>query len=145
MITTIQASAATRVAGARPRRSDGGGRFQVPEPAGGMEAAETTATAAPTDLGGLLALQEEPGAEAKDRQARARGTAILAELAALQRTMLGDGDDGQVSTRLEHLVADPPSATDPALAAVLRQITLRARIEALRHRARRLPATGNGP
>ncbi len=88
--------------------------------------------AAEVALGGLLLLQEDPGqADDQDRPRRHAGL-VLDELAALQRALLGSGDTGAIAERLRHLLETVPPATDPALAAAIRMVTLRARIETAR-------------
>jgi hypothetical protein len=84
-------------------------------------------------LGGILALQEDHADLDPDQRARAGGAAILADLGALQLASLGHGDAPAIARRLEGMVAGLPTAADPALSGILRLITLRARIEALRH------------
>jgi len=84
-------------------------------------------------LAGLLAVQEEAVEPPADRAARRRGRALLAELSGLQRDLLGAGVDGARLVRLRALAAEvPPAATDPALAAALAAIVLRARVELAR-------------
>jgi hypothetical protein len=86
-------------------------------------------------LAGLLALQAEDGDEARDREARRRGHDMLAELAALQRTLLAEGGvPVDQLRRLEALAADPPSASDPRLCGVIEAIKLRVRVELARFR-----------
>lgn len=115
---------------ASPRRRRAGVTFAMPRPA---EASPATNAAVP--LGGLLALQEvaesavEPPA---DREARRRGHALLAELAALQRDILGDGVTAERLARLRGLAEDIPAAVHPALREALAATVLRARIELAR-------------
>jgi hypothetical protein len=92
---------------------------------------ETTATS----LSGLLALQEADAPVLRDRRAQRRGQDLLAALAALQRALLAGGDPADVLGRLASLATDLPSAVDPRLAAVLRAIGLRARVELARDRS----------
>jgi hypothetical protein len=129
MITGIDTRGIARPTTARGRSA--AGRFQVADapadPAGVRAEAATTVS-----LGGLLAMQEEPRADDRNRRARAGGVAILAELAAMQRACLEDGDASAVAQRLDGLVASLPDAADPGLAGVVRLIALRARIEMLR-------------
>lgn len=129
MITGIDTRGIGGASAARGRPRSG--RFQVSDtpadPAGVRAEAATTVS-----LGGLLAMQEDPRADDRNRRARAGGAAILAELAALQHACLDDGDATGVAQRLEGLVASLPDAADPGLAGVVRLIALRARIEMLR-------------
>lgn len=129
MITGIDTRGIARTPAVKGR--PGSGRFQVSDaptdPVGVRAEAATTVS-----LGGLLAMQEEPRADERNRRARAGGAAILAELAAMQRACLGDGDAAGVAQRLDGLVASLPDAADPGLAGVVRLIALRARIEMLR-------------
>lgn len=100
-------------------------------------AAGVAAAAAPASLLGLLALQEGETDAARDRAARRHGDALLRELAALQRGLLGDADDlpGTLA-RLAALTEEGGEAANPDLAGIVRAVTLRARIEL----ARRVPA-----
>jgi len=110
----------------RPARGPAG--FRV---ANGRAAAAGPATAPEeVSLAGMLALQELPDPELADREARRRGQDLLAELAALQRDMLGAG--GADSGRLARLAEAVPTAADPGLRAVVAGIALRARIEIAR-------------
>lgn len=121
----------------RPR--EGVGEFRASDRAGaGTAAAGVSATSAPGSLLGLLALQEDETGAERDRAARRHGDALLRELAALQRGLLGD--EAEVMTalsRLAVLTEQAQEAADPGLAAIVRAVALRARIEV----ARRVPAT----
>ena len=129
MITGIETRAIARNPAARGRT--GAARFEVSD-SGGDAAAERAGAATAVSLGGLLAMQEESRADDRNQRARAGGAAILAELAAMQRACLEDGDASAVAQRLDGLVASLPDAADPGLAGVVRLIALRARIEMLR-------------
>ncbi|CAH2599713.1 conserved protein of unknown function [Rhodovastum atsumiense] len=99
------------------------------------------------DLGGtagialetMLALQEAEGAASRDRQARRHAQDILAELAALQRGLLGAGQGGGPDPgalrRLAALAGQVPLAADPALRDIVAAVTLRARVELARRHA----------
>lgn len=129
MITGIDTRGIARTPATRGR--SGAARFQV-SGTGGDASAERAGVATAVSLDGLLAMQEEPRADDRNQRARAGGAAILAELAAMQRACLGDGDPSGVARRLDGLVASLPDADDPGLAGVVRLIALRARIEMLR-------------
>ena len=122
---TAPSSAATsRVHGA-------GGGFRMPD--GGQAAA--TPGVGPTmavGLAGMLALQEVQGQAVGDREARRHGHDMLAELVALQRSLLGP-DAAANLARLARLAEAVPTATDPTLREAISAIALRARIEIARH------------
>jgi hypothetical protein len=133
--------AATIRATDTPRPADAaasGAAFRLPaEPAG---ASGTAAAALPArGLDALLALQETAASTGdpatRDREARRHGRDLLEELAALQRALLsgaaGDAGDPALG-RLGALLQSMPAATDPGLAAVLRAVSLRARLELAR-------------
>ena len=89
------------------------------------------ARSAPVEASLMLALQEQAGAEAGDGQARRHGQRLLAALAELQRSMLcGGGSD--TLEELSRLSGQEEQAVDPVLAAVIRSIRLRARLELAR-------------
>ncbi|MBR0657567.1 flagellar assembly protein FliX, partial [Plastoroseomonas arctica] len=90
------------------------------------------AAAVPPGLS-LLALQETGAAAERDARARARGAALIATLAALQTGLLRGSVDSAVTARLAAL-SEGEAAADPALAALLADITLRARVELARLR-----------
>jgi hypothetical protein len=99
--------------------------------------AATTATAAaqgsaPAQPVGLLALQEAGPVAERDARARRRGEALLQSLSELQLGLLGGRLD---PARLRALAALVPGeeAADPALAAAIAAIRLRARVELARH------------
>jgi hypothetical protein len=107
-------------------RTDAAG-FMVPAeapPAGPSACAGAEAAG----LVGMLALQERGEAERRDRDAHRRGLALVAELAALQRAILADGADPACLARLAALAAGLPEAADPALAALVRAVALRAKV-----------------
>jgi hypothetical protein len=96
-------------------------------------------------LEGMLALQSVDESQERDRAAHKRGKAMLAALSRLQRAVLG-GDDPAVTLRaLSELAVDGPPAADPGLAAILRAVVLRSRVEVARaeveRRSRSLIAT----
>ncbi len=124
--------AATRAGLAPPRGSRPAAGFRVPE----HGRAPATAAAAEVALSGMLALQEIDDPEQRDRAARRRGQALLAELAALQRTLLSAAGDIPAAGlhRLAALAQAVPLATDPALRQAVAAIVLRCRVELARYR-----------
>jgi hypothetical protein len=109
-----------------PRLRGDAGSFAVPVP---VAAASATAMAA---LDGLLAVQEAAAEPWREREARRRGHALLAELTALQRDLLADQVSGSRLARLRALAADVQLPANPALRAALEAVVLRARIELVR-------------
>ena len=93
-----------------------------------MRPANISATP-PLGLDGMLALQGVDDPLARDNAARKRGKAMIAALSDLQRAMLAQDDPSLTLRSLSELAADHPDAADPALAAVLRSVVLRARVE----------------
>ena len=90
------------------------------------------AAAAPVALETLLALQQVDDAPEQDRRARGHGQAMLVALGRLQRALLGGGDLAGSLAELRGLAESVPQAADPALAAAVAQVVLRARIELAR-------------
>ncbi|MCK8783185.1 hypothetical protein M0638_02175 [Roseomonas sp. NAR14] len=120
----------TGPAAANPPAGRGG--FRVGDaPARPEEAAPVTAPALPV---GLLGLQEEDGARERDRRAWRRGQALLRELQAMQRELLGGLADPARPARLAAL-AEGEAAADPALRETLDALVLRARLEIARRGA----------
>ncbi len=114
---------------ARASRGSVGGFSLGGVPADGTAAAQG---AAPAQAIGLLALQEIAPAAERDARARKRGEALLRSLSDLQVGLLDRSLD---PARLRALAALVPGddAADPALAAALSAIRLRARVELARH------------
>ncbi len=112
----------------RPRTGSG---FAVPTD-------QPAATRGPVSAGAvlhssMLALQEAETETVRDREARRHGQAMLRGLAALQRALLRHGGAPEATlTELAALADAVPEATSPPLAALVRSITLRARIELAR-------------
>jgi hypothetical protein len=125
------------VRGARAPRAAGG--FAVPD---GAAAPAVAATGAATALGGLLALQQAESREPAEQRARRHAAAALRDLAGLQAELLGAGADPARRARLEALALDTAedgeTSVPPALAEILAEVRLRARVEL----ARRRPAQG---
>lgn len=113
-------------------RAAGADRFTVgsaPASAAQPRAAEAAQASVPACM---LILQEIGAETPQDRAAGRHGRALLSALARLQRQLLGAPDDGAALHELAELAASVPSATDPAVAAVLRAVVLRARVELAR-------------
>jgi hypothetical protein len=129
---------------ARTRPRSGGAAFvlapETPEAeagAAGEPVAGGIAAAGVSGLAALLALQESEAASARDRAARRHGQALLEDLAALQRGLLAGllgpgGVDPALPGRLAALAEQVPEAADPALAAIISAIAVRARVELAR-------------
>jgi hypothetical protein len=83
-------------------------------------------------LDGILALQEQVADAIRDRQARQHGHTLLQALAALQHALLYGAGESESLRHLALLLAEAPPASDPALAAILQGITLRAQVELAR-------------
>lgn len=122
-------SRAEPVRGRRIRGAAGQPSFGVAE--AGTTEVETGCAASGVALPSLLAMQEAQSAALQDREARRHGQAVIQELAALQRGMLGES--GPDLTRLAGLAERTIDAADPALAGILRAIQLRAGIELARY------------
>lgn len=87
-------------------------------------------------LESMLLLQAVDEAAERDRSARKHGNAMIAALSDLQRAMLADEDPSLALRSLSELAAAGPEAADPGLAAVLRAVVLRSRIEVARRERR---------
>jgi hypothetical protein len=128
----------TRIAGvsgttSAPRRvTRGPGGFALPDGAGETPQAQGTAGVAPV----LLALQEDGARRSRGRRSAAWASLALEELQGLQLDLLRSGPD---PARLERLaaLADSAGAAEPALAGLLEDVALRARVELARYRAAR--------
>ncbi len=108
------------------------GGFRLPDAAPEAAAARAaTSVAAPAP--GLLALREDDRRR-RDARARQRASALLDELALLQLALLNGSADSAALERLAAL-AEGGDAADPALAAILAAVALRARIELVRREA----------
>lgn len=117
------------IRGGRAGRGAGGFRIDAAAPdAAGVGAAEAPAAASAI---GLLALQESAPAAERDARAHRRGEAMLRELAALQRDLLGGRADPARLRRLADLAAGE-AAADPVLAEAVAAIALRVRVELAR-------------
>ena len=129
-----------------PAQAQPTGRAGFSVPAGTAPACpDVRDVARPASVGAslMLALQEQAGAEAGDREARRHGHRLLAALSELQRAMLcGGGAD--TLRELSRLSEDEGQAADPVLAGVIRSIRLRARLELARAAKAANPPSGRG-
>lgn len=125
------------VRGARQSRAAGG--FAVPDGASTPAVAAAGLTSA---VGGLLALQQAESREPPEQRARRRAAAALHDLAGLQAELLGAAGDPRRLARLEGLAqeasADGDSPLPAALAEILAEVRLRARVELARRRPGRV-------
>jgi Class II flagellar assembly regulator len=83
-------------------------------------------------LESMLTLQAVDEAAERDRGARRHGAALIAALSDLQRALLASDDPAAAMRLLTDLAAGDPGAHDPGLAAILRAVILRARVEVAR-------------
>ena len=110
----------------------GEGRFFVESAANTPVQKARLSTVPAIGLDSMLALQTIHEAMERDRAARKRGTAMIAALTDLQRAMLAAEDPALALRSLSELATGGPLADDPGLAAVLRAIVLRSRVEVAR-------------
>ncbi len=117
---------------ARDDNKPGAGRFSIED--GGAPVGQNARPSSVTSIGldSMLALQAVDEAAERDRAARKRGNAILAALTRLQRTMLAAEDPSMALRDMNDLTSDTPVAEDPGLAAIVRAVVLRSRIEIAR-------------
>jgi len=113
-----------------PRAARSTAGFRLAAPGVTAEAGGAAAVAPPPGLS-LLALQETAAAAERDARARARGVALIAALAYLQAGLLRGRVDAALPDRLAAL-SEGEAAADPGLAALVADITLRARVELAR-------------
>lgn len=111
---------------------DTGGGLQAQKARFSTIASTGASTGAVMGLESMLALQSINEAIDRDRAARERGTAMIAALTDLQRAMLTEEDPALALRSLSALAVDGPLADDPELAAVLRAVVLRSRVEVAR-------------
>lgn len=111
---------------------DTGGGLQAQKARFSTITATGASTGAVMGLESMLALQSINEAIDRDRAARERGTAMIAALTDLQRAMLTEEDPALALRSLSALAVDGPLADDPELAAVLRAVVLRSRVEVAR-------------
>jgi hypothetical protein len=122
IVTTIRARSA----------SAAGGRFTVSDGAGAPARTQTTGGVAGLSLEGMLALQGEIDVQERDRRARRHADAMLTELAMLQRAILSGAATEDTLRQLAAMAEAVPAAADPQLAAMIRGIVLRGRVELAR-------------
>lgn len=132
----IQAPGTAGVAAPRPQPLPSGAAFgaRVAEQPASAAVRAPAGAVAPAALLGLLAVQEAEGDAARDRNARKRGKQMLDELARLQRALLSGRLDPSSLRALAALAGDPADAADPATAAIVRAVAVRARVELARFR-----------
>jgi hypothetical protein len=104
-------------------------KFVVTDGAGRLTQTARASSVAGIALDSMLALQAVDEATERNRSARKRGTAMLGALTKLQRAMLAGGDSAEVLRTLNELNNDTAVADDPGLAAIVRAIILRSRVE----------------
>ena len=130
--------------GATTRARRRGGGFGLPGAGGdsageaGVAGAGTAAAAGP--IAGLLALQEsgaQTPPESTEARARRRAGEALDELSGLQIDLLRGGADTARLERLAELAGETGEAVPPALAELLAEVRLRARVELARRRGPR--------
>jgi len=129
---------------ARDGTKTGDTPFLVNDGAAPLNQKARASSVAGIGLESMLALQAVDERSERDRDARKRGTALLASLTKLQRVMLAGMDPGQTLQELNELATGDPGADDPGLAAILRAIVLRSRVE-IALRERRDQGRGGGP
>lgn len=118
---------------AREAPRGAGGRFAVESGVRPLARNAGLSGAALIGMDSMLALQAVDEAQERDRRARKKGTAMLAALSDLQRTLIASEDPGQALRSLRDLTTEPgEDAADPELGAILRAVTLRARVEIAR-------------
>jgi hypothetical protein len=115
------------------RAASGGAAFDVPSSLSPSAPAPLAASAAPSALSGLIALQEAESDRVGDRAARRRGRDLLDELARLQRDLLAGGATSARLKRLAALLEGLPTPADPGLGEALAAVALRARVELARY------------
>jgi hypothetical protein len=108
------------------------GRFSVDDGTAPAGQNVRPSSVAGIGLDSMLTLQAVDEAVERDRAARKRGSAIIAALTHLQRTMLAEEDPSMALRAMNELTSDTPVADDPGLAAILRAVVLRSRIEIAR-------------
>ncbi len=126
-------SAIGGVVPAREAARGAGGGFVVDSGVRPLSRNAGLSGAALIGMDSMLALQAVDEAQERDRRARKKGTAMLAALSDLQRALTASEDPGQALRLLRDLTTEPgDGAADPVLGAILRAVTLRARVEIAR-------------
>jgi len=108
------------------------GRFSVDGGTAPLGQNARPSSVAGIGLDSMLTLQAVDEAVERDRAARKRGSAIMAALTRLQRSLLGEEDPSVALRAMHELISGAPVADDPGLAAILRAVVLRSRIEIAR-------------
>lgn len=106
-------------------------------PSHGLAADAPPVSMAPVQLDGVLGIQGRGAAFSEDgsggdRPGRRQVLALLAELSALQRILLGGGGADMAAHRLNAILEMPPFAVPPGLFSVLAAVRLRAKVELAR-------------
>lgn len=131
MMTPIRGYGAIGRGAPARRAGTAGTGFTLPEAERAPEAAAAGSVSATL---GLIGLQQDVTDGERDAAAGRRGRAVLEELEGLQLALLAGRIDPGRLARLAELV-EGESGADPALRAILRGISLRARIELARLQA----------
>jgi hypothetical protein len=113
------------------RSAKAAGGFRLPGGAGAAKEAGATGGIAAAGGAGLLALQESDSPEQRNDRGRRRARAMLETLESLQLAMLDGSADSATLARLAALTEGEAPA-DPALAEIVGEVALRARIELAR-------------
>jgi len=108
------------------------GRFSVEDGTASLNQNARLSSTTSIGLDSMLALQAVDEALERDRAARKRGTALIAALTILQRTILAQGDPSSALNALNELTTGSFQVEDPGLGAILRAVVLRSRIEIAR-------------
>ena len=108
------------------------GQFSIDDGAAPLNRNARASSVAGIGVDSMLALQAVDEAVERNRAAHKRGSAILAALTHLQRTMLGAEDQSAALRAMTELTTDTPIADDPGLAAIVRAVVLRSRVELAR-------------
>lgn len=108
------------------------GQFAVEDGAAPLQQQTRMTAVAGIGLESMLALQAVDEAAERDRAAHKRGSAMVAVLSRLQRATLAGEDPAPVLDALNELSGDGPVAVDPGLAAIVRAVVLRSRVELAR-------------
>jgi hypothetical protein len=108
------------------------GQFTVEDGAAPLNQQARVASVTGIGLESMLALQAVDEAAERDRAAHKRGSAMIAALSRLQRAMLAAEDPSAALNALQDVAGQAPLANDPALAAIVRTVELRCRVEIAR-------------
>ena len=122
--TTWRASPATR----KPLRSGVGFLF----PGEGSRDTHAVSVAGLTTVAGIPAMPDVLPETHDDAPVQRQIGALLSELTALQRVLVGHGDPGAVLSNLEEMAQTVSNTGSPRLTALLAAVRLRARVELVR-------------